>query len=176
LTCLQEPLEQLAHREGADAFACGTIADMLRPDIRHVWLDGRYTSLTMEREFWEQFRLITIERRVTVGELLRVIERTGRLQPYRGQSHVLERRREGLRLLTLEMPETAIEAAIIRGFLKPEDSTQAWSVIDSVYRNQLSDRALNWLTDNAVIIREQRTNAAAILRRVSDWLERAAAR
>jgi predicted DNA-binding ribbon-helix-helix protein len=62
---------------------------MLRPDIRHVWLDGRYTSLTMEREFWEQFRLITIERRVTVGELLRVIERTGRLQPYRGQSHVL---------------------------------------------------------------------------------------
>jgi hypothetical protein len=86
------------------------------------------------------------------------------------------RRREGLRLLTLEMPETAIEAAIIRGLLKPEESTQAWSVIDSVYRTLLSYRALNWLTDNAVITTEQRTNAAAILRRISDWLERAAAR
>jgi hypothetical protein len=39
-----------------------------------------------------------------------------------------DRRRERLRLLTLEMPETAIAAAIARGFLKPEDSTQAWSV------------------------------------------------
>jgi hypothetical protein len=87
-----------------------------------------------------------------------------------------ERRREGLRLLTLEMPETAIEAAILRGLLKPEETTQAWSVIDSVYRTQLSDRALNWLTDNSVITTEQRTNAAAILRRISDWLEQAAAR
>ena len=30
-------------------------------------------------------------------------------------------------------PETAIEAAILRGLLKPEETTQAWSVIDSVY-------------------------------------------
>jgi hypothetical protein len=86
-----------------------------------------------------------------------------------------ERRRDGLRLLTLEMPETAINAAIARGFLKPEDSTQAWSVIQSVYANQLSDRALNWLTDNSVITPEQRTNAAAILRCISNWVERAAA-
>jgi hypothetical protein len=28
-------------------------------------------------------------------------------------------------LLTLEMPETAIDAAIARGFLKPEETTQA---------------------------------------------------
>ena len=67
---------------------------------------------------------------------------TQRVRRYR------ERRREGLRLLTLEMPETAIDAAVARGFLKPEDSTLAWSVIQSVYANQLSDRALNWLTDN----------------------------
>ena len=86
-----------------------------------------------------------------------------------------ERRREGLRLLTLEMPETAIDAAIARGFLKPEDSTQAWSVIQGVYANQLSDRALHWLTDNAVITPEQRTNAAAILRCISNWVEQAAA-
>jgi len=41
---------------------------------------------------------------------------------------------------------------------------------------QLSDRALNWLTDNAVITTEQRANAAAILGRMSDWLEQAPAR
>jgi hypothetical protein len=89
-----------------------------------------------------------------------------------------ERRREGLRLLTLEMPETpetAIDAAIARGFLKPEDSTQAWSVIQSVYATQLSERALNWLTDNGVITTEQRTNPVAILRCISDWLEGAPA-
>jgi hypothetical protein len=49
-------------------------------------------------------------------------------------------------------------------------------VIQSVYAAQLSDRALNWLTDNAVITTEQRTNAAGILHSISDWLERAAAR
>jgi hypothetical protein len=71
------------------------------------------------------------------------------------------------------MPETAIDAAIARGFLIPEDSTQAWSVIQSVYATQLSERALNWLSDNAVITAEQRTNPVAILRCISDWLERA---
>jgi hypothetical protein len=87
-----------------------------------------------------------------------------------------ERRREGLRLLTLEIPESAIDAAIARGFIKPEDSNLAWSVIESVYATQLSDRALNWLTDNAVIATEQRTNVAAILRCISNWVEQAAAR
>ena len=33
-----------------------------------------------------------------------------------------ERRREGMRLLTVEMPEFAIQAAIARGLLKPEES------------------------------------------------------
>ena len=78
-------------------------------------------------------------------------------------------------MLTLEIPKSAIDAAVARGFLKPEDSTLAWSVIQSVYANQLSDRALNWLTDNAVITTEQRASAAAILRCISNWLERAAA-
>jgi hypothetical protein len=86
-----------------------------------------------------------------------------------------ERRREGLRLLTLEMPETAIDAAIARGFLKPEDSTQAWSVIQSVYATQLSEKALTWLTDHPVITTEQRNNPVAILRCISEWLEGAAA-
>jgi hypothetical protein len=87
-----------------------------------------------------------------------------------------ERRRDGLRLLTLEIPVSAIDAAIARGFIKPEDSNLAWSVIDSVYRTQLSDTALDWLTDNAVITPEQRTNVAAILRCISNWVEQAAAR
>jgi hypothetical protein len=33
--------------------------------------------------------------------------------------------------------------------------------------------ALNWLTANGVIATEERANAAAILRGISDWLERA---
>ena len=70
------------------------------------------------------------------------------------------------------MPEPAIETAIARGLLKPEETTQAWSVIQGVYAAQLSDRAPNWLTDNAVITTEQRTNAAAILRSISERLER----
>jgi hypothetical protein len=74
-----------------------------------------------------------------------------------------ERRRERLRLLTLEMPESAINAAIARGFLKSEDSTQAWSVIESVYATQLSEKALTWLTDHAVITTEQRNNPVAII-------------
>jgi hypothetical protein len=40
-------------------------------------------------------------------------------------------------------------------------------VIESVYATQLSDKALNWLTDNAVITTDQRTNAAAILRNIT---------
>jgi hypothetical protein len=43
-------------------------------------------------------------------------------------------------------------------------------------RHSLSDTALNWLTNNAVIPTEQRTKAVAIMRGISVWLERAAAR
>ena len=82
-----------------------------------------------------------------------------------------ERRRERLRLLTLEMPQSAIDAAIARGFLKPEDSNLAWSVIESVYAALLSERALDWLINNAVITAEQRANPVAILRGISNWLE-----
>jgi hypothetical protein len=86
-----------------------------------------------------------------------------------------QRRREGLRLLTVEIPEPVIEAAIARGLLKPEDCAQSSSVMRSAFATQLSDTALNWLTSNAVITSEQRADAVAILQRISEWLERAAA-
>ena len=73
-----------------------------------------------------------------------------------------ERRREGLRLLTVEIPEPVIEAAIARGLLKPEDCSQSSSVVRSAFAAQLSDTALNWLTNNAVITSEQRADAVAI--------------
>jgi hypothetical protein len=75
-----------------------------------------------------------------------------------------ERHREGLRVLTIEVPGSVIDAALARGLLKPEETNQAWSVIESVYAAQLSDRALDWLIDNAVITTEQRSNAVAMLR------------
>ena len=86
-----------------------------------------------------------------------------------------ERRRGRLRLLTVEIPEPVIEDAIARGLLKPEESAQAWAVIGSVYAALLSDKALKWLADNAVIIAEQRSNAVEIFRCISDWLEGATA-
>ena len=85
-----------------------------------------------------------------------------------------ERRRGQLRLLTVEIPESVIEDAIARGLLKPEESAP-WVIIESAYAAQLSDKALKWLTDNAVIIAEQRSSAVEILRCMSVWLEGAAA-
>jgi hypothetical protein len=86
-----------------------------------------------------------------------------------------ERRRQRMRVLTVEMPEPAIEAAVARGLLKPEDRTEAWPVIQSVYAAQFSDAALDWLVRNEVIKGDQRADAAAILRSISAWLERAVA-
>jgi predicted DNA-binding ribbon-helix-helix protein len=54
------------------------------PDKHSVLIKGRSTSLTIEPDFWEQFRLIVMEHGVTVGALLTEIERTMRLLPYQG--------------------------------------------------------------------------------------------
>jgi hypothetical protein len=86
-----------------------------------------------------------------------------------------ERRRERLRLLTLEMPESAINAAIARGFLNLEDSTPSMVSDPKRLRHSSCPRALNWLTKNAVITTEQRTNPVAILRCIGNWLEGAPA-
>ena len=53
-----------------------------------------------------------------------------------------ERRREGMRLVTVEVPEAVIEAAVARGLLKPEDRAEAWPVIQGAYAAKLSDKAL----------------------------------
>ena len=63
-----------------------------------------------------------------------------------------------MRLLTVEMPEPAIEAAVARGLLKSENRTEAWPVIQSAYAAQLSERALDWLIHNGVIAENQRTD------------------
>ena len=85
-----------------------------------------------------------------------------------------ERRREGLRLVTVEVPEPAIEAAVARGLLKPEDHAEAWAVVQGCYAAQLSDAALDGLISDGVIMRDQRADAAAILRSIGSWLERTA--
>jgi predicted DNA-binding ribbon-helix-helix protein len=55
------------------------------PNIHNVWLKGRYTSISVEPDFWEQFRLIVIERRTSISNLLAEIERTMRLLPDQGK-------------------------------------------------------------------------------------------
>jgi hypothetical protein len=84
-----------------------------------------------------------------------------------------ERRREGLRLFTVTVPQKVIESAIARGLLAAEDRAQPWPVIQGCYAAQLSDAALNWLISGGVITHKQRGDAGAILRNISKWLERA---
>jgi hypothetical protein len=57
-------------------------------------------------------------------------------------------------------------------------TTDAWprrGRFNGFVAKQLSDKALKWLTDNAVIIAEQRSSAVEIFRCISDWLEGATA-
>ena len=82
-----------------------------------------------------------------------------------------ERRRERLRLFTVEVPEDLIEEALDRDLLKPDDRADWWAVIQACYAVQLSDVALNWLTNGGMITREQRGDAVAILHSISAWLE-----
>jgi hypothetical protein len=89
---------------------------------------------------------------------------TPRVRRYR------ERRRENLRLLTVEVPEAVIGDAIARGMLKPE-SAKPWDVIQACYAAQVSDAALDWLIGAGIVTREERNDAVAILRRITKWLE-----
>ena len=57
------------------------------PNVHNVWLKGRYTSISVEPDFWEEFRLIVIERRTTISNLLAEIERTMRLLPDQGKGY-----------------------------------------------------------------------------------------
>ena len=84
-----------------------------------------------------------------------------------------ERRRNGLQLITVEMPEATIEHAITRGLRKPEDRTKPWPVIQACYAALLSEKAMQWLTRNGVVNGNERSDTAAILRRISNWLEQA---
>jgi hypothetical protein len=81
-----------------------------------------------------------------------------------------QRRREGLCSFSIEMSKVDIEDAIARGILKAD--YDAWDVLDSWYADHLSDASLEWLVNNKVIMREQRNDAVAILRSISDWVER----
>jgi hypothetical protein len=82
-----------------------------------------------------------------------------------------ERRRKGLRLMTVAMPEASIENAIGRGLLKPEDRDRPWAVIQACYASWLSEAAMQWLIQNGFITEDQRGDTAAILRSLSDWLD-----
>jgi hypothetical protein len=52
-----------------------------------------------------------------------------------------ERRREGLRCLTIELRETEIDALIRKKLLKPETRSDASAIIDALYA--FLDRALD---------------------------------
>jgi len=66
-----------------------------------------------------------------------------------------------------------IQSAMARRTLELEDSAKPWAVIQACYAAQLSEAATSCLINGGVITREQRADAVAILRSISDWLERA---
>jgi hypothetical protein len=82
-----------------------------------------------------------------------------------------ERRSHRLRLLTVTVSETIIEAAVARGLLASEERAEPWSVIQGCYASQLSDAALDRLVNGGVITQEHRGDAGAILRSISRWQE-----
>jgi predicted DNA-binding ribbon-helix-helix protein len=48
------------------------------------WPSGHWACIHLESEFWDLFRLATIERGTTIGRLLAEVDRTHRLLPYQG--------------------------------------------------------------------------------------------
>jgi hypothetical protein len=52
-------------------------------------------------------------------------------------------------------------------------TAEPWAVVQACYAAQLSDATLNLLIKSCVITAEQRADAVAILRSISNWLERA---
>jgi predicted DNA-binding ribbon-helix-helix protein len=70
--------------EGA---CCNMLRSMKRlqsPFKRTVVLDGHKTSINVEPEFWDQLRLVTLERQTTMAKLITEIDRVGRLLPPQG--------------------------------------------------------------------------------------------
>src|SRR4029077_17665109 len=49
------------------------------------WPSGHWACIHLEPEFWDLFRLATIERGTTIGRLLAEVDRTHRLLPYQGR-------------------------------------------------------------------------------------------
>ena len=84
-----------------------------------------------------------------------------------------QRRRDGVRLVTVEVPEGVVKEAIARGLLEPDQCPNPWTLIQACYASLLSEAAFDWLTRNEVIAGEERADAVSILRSISEWLERA---
>jgi predicted DNA-binding ribbon-helix-helix protein len=51
------------------------------PHMRFVRVNGRRTSITVEAEFWDEFKLIAFRNRSTLDAMLSHIDRTMRLLP-----------------------------------------------------------------------------------------------
>jgi len=93
-----------------------------------------------------------------------------------------KRRRENLRLFTVELPEPVIEDAIARGLLKREDHTRPWPTIQSCYAALLSDAApvgdTNYVADALLgalaaelVIYQRRVLGMPLKRQKDGWVE-----
>ena len=111
-----------------EAACCNMLRSMKRlqsPFKRTVVLDGHKTSINVEPEYWDQLRLITLERQTTMAKLITEIDRIGRLLPPQGPGRhrvrtlsaairifVLQESWPGL-IIRLNMPPSALQRHIV---------------------------------------------------------------
>jgi predicted DNA-binding ribbon-helix-helix protein len=85
-----------------------------------VWVRGQRTSITVEREFWDQLRLITIEYQTSMTALITEIDRTMRLMPFQGPGrHRVRTLSSAIRVFVLQQVLARTDDPIERATQRP---------------------------------------------------------
>ena len=104
------------------------------PFKRTVVLDGHKTSINVEPEFWDQLRLITLERQTTMAKLITEIDRIGRLLPPQGPG------RHRVRTLSAAIRIFVLQEVLVRADNPIEHATQRTSFQTQVAHFRFSNR------------------------------------
>jgi predicted DNA-binding ribbon-helix-helix protein len=65
----------------AEFYDSEVMREVARWDARMASVTGNATSISVEPRIWEYFRIIAVERGVTIGQLLNYVDRAMRLEP-----------------------------------------------------------------------------------------------
>jgi predicted DNA-binding ribbon-helix-helix protein len=142
----------------------------MQQNVHSVKVDGRTTSINAEPEFWEQFRLIVMERGTTISELLAEIDRKHRLLPYPNAHHRVLALSAALRVFVLQELMAKLADAQARATRCPSalsTTALARGIASGEGRQHRArtSRALEWRglsQDLLVIRRNHRTGVASL--------------